>query len=140
MLLSASSLSFPSFIKAQTASSRLAVCLEPRLCRVQTAERSGPTPPLSLPPLFPITGGHYSAPLCLCYGKRAHLTTGEELADNYMGLRAAKAHSGQITQATTEGMRGGLIRQGWGEARRPCPSTVAASLGRRLLRFAAELK
>lgn len=90
--------------------------------------------------LFPTTGGHYPALLCLCYGKRAHITTGEELADNYMGWRGAKTHSGQITQATTEGMRGGLIRQGWGEAKRQYTSTEAASLERRLLCFAPKLK
>lgn len=44
-----------------------------------------------------------------------------------MGWRGAKTHSGQITQATTEGMRGGLIRQGWGEAKRQYTSTIAAS-------------
>ncbi len=41
---------------------------------------------------------------------------------------SAKTHSGQITQATTEGLRRGLIRQGWGEAKRQYTSTVAASL------------
>lgn len=113
-LLSAASLSFASSIKAQTASSRPADCLEPRLCRVTLTLNIREERLHSASALFPTTGGHYPAPLCLCYGKRAHITTGEELADNYMGWRGAKTHSGQITQATTEGMRGGLIRRGWG--------------------------
>lgn len=50
--------------------------------RVQTAERSGS--------LLAATGGHYPAALSLCYGKKAHSTTGEELADNYVGRRGAK--------------------------------------------------
>lgn len=106
VLLSAACLSFPSSTEAQTASSRPAVCLEPRLCRVQTAERSGSTPPL--PPLSSLQLGSIILLLCVSVmGKRAHITTGEELADNYMGWRGAKTHSGQITQATTEDMRGG---------------------------------
>lgn len=64
-LLSAASPSFPSSIKAQTASSRPAVCLEPRLCRVQTAERSGSTPPLSLPPLSSLQLGAIILLLCV---------------------------------------------------------------------------
>ncbi|CAB1456869.1 unnamed protein product [Pleuronectes platessa] len=107
------SLSFPSFTRAQTASSRPAACLEPRLSRVQTAERSGSTPPL--PPLSSMQLGAIIPLLCVSVmGKRAHITTGEELADNYMGWREAKTHSGQISQATTEGTRGGLMRQAWG--------------------------
>lgn len=66
VLLSVASLSFPSSIKAQTASSRPAVCLEPRLCRVQTAERSGSTPPLSLPPLSSLQLGAIILLLCVC--------------------------------------------------------------------------
>lgn len=64
-LLSVASPSFPSSIKAQTSSSRPAVCLEPRLCRVQTAERSGSTPPLSLPLLSSLQLGAIILLLCV---------------------------------------------------------------------------
>lgn len=65
LLLSAASPSFTSSIKTQTASFRPAVCLEPRLCRVQTAERSGSTPPLSLPLLSSLQLGAIILLLCV---------------------------------------------------------------------------
>lgn len=142
VLLSAASLSFSSSIKAQTASSRPAVCLEPRLCRVQTAERSGSTPPLSLPLLSSLQLGAIILLLCVCVmGKgptsplernwQTIIWGGEELRHIVGRLHKPPQRSS---------MRGGLIRQGWVAAKRQYTSTVAASLGRRLLRCAPELE
>lgn len=128
--VSAASLSIPSSIKAQKASSRPAVCLEPRLCRVQTAERSGSTPPLSLPPLSSIQLGAIILLLCVSVmGKRPTSPLERNWQTIIWGGEELR-HSGQITQASTEGMRGGLIRRGWGEAKWQYTSTVAASVQR----------
>ncbi|XDV28883.1 hypothetical protein PO909_032079 [Leuciscus waleckii] len=65
------------------------------------------------------TGGHYPALLCLLYGKRAQITTrgGTGRLLYWAGLDP-ETHSTQITQGTSAGTKGGLIRPGLGEVQR----------------------
>lgn len=65
------------------------------------------------------TGGHYPAPLCLLYGKRARITTrgGTGRLLYWAGLEL-ETHSTQITQGTSAGTKRGLIRPGLGEVQR----------------------
>lgn len=92
----------PHSIKAQKASSRPAVCLEPRLCRVQTAQRSGSTPPLSLPPFSSIQLGAIILLLCVSVmGKRPTSPLKRNWLTIIWGGEELRL-SGQITQASTE--------------------------------------
>lgn len=85
------------------------------VCRQPRAEFKRPR---GVAPLT-ATGGHYPAPLCLLYGKRARITTrgGTGRLLYWAGLEL-ETHSTQITQGTSAGTKGGLIRPGLGEVQR----------------------
>lgn len=85
------------------------------VCRQPRAEFKQPR---GVAPLT-ATGGHYPALLCLLYGKRARITTrgGTGRLLYWAGLEP-ETHSTQITQGTSAGTKGGLIRPGLGEVQR----------------------
>lgn len=85
------------------------------VCRQPRAEFKQPK---GVAPLT-ATGGHYPALLCLLYGKRARITTrgGTGRLLYWAGLEP-ETHSTQITQGTSAGTKGGLIRPGLGEVQR----------------------
>lgn len=114
----------PTFIKTQTASSRPAVRLEPSLCRVQTAERGGSTPLLSLPLLSCLQLGAIILLLCVSVMGKGPTSPLERNWQTIIWGDKELRHSGQITQAGTEAIRGGLIRQGRGEAERQYCASV----------------
>lgn len=73
-----------------------------------SGEWNGSTLPLSLTPLSSLQLGGIIPFLCVFVmgGKKARITTGEELADNYMGWRGAKKKQADYTSQHKEYERG----------------------------------
>lgn len=68
--------------------------------------------------LFLTIGSHYPAPLCLCYGKRATSPLERNWHTIIWGCEELRLIVSRLHKPPQSVWEGGLIREGWGKAKR----------------------